>query len=212
MGKVLFLNNAINHGVLAPLGAADAAKNGRAIEFLLETNPGPGLGLLTAFWFAGKGLAKASAPGAIIIHFLGGIHEIYFPYVLSHPVMILAMWAGGISADIVFVIFRAGLVATPSPGSIFAYLAVTPPGQHLGVFTGVAVGAIASFVVGTWSDRILHPDELTDEDLAVIRRHPEDGAMMLGKFDGFGPVADAILYHHERIDGGGYPARLIAGW
>ncbi|TME25564.1 MAG: PTS mannitol transporter subunit IICB, partial [Chloroflexi bacterium] len=109
VAKVLFLNNAINHGVLAPLGAADAAKNGRAIEFLLETNPGPGLGLLTAFWFAGKGLAKASAPGAIIIHFLGGIHEIYFPYVLSHPVMILAMWAGGISADIVFVIFRAGL-------------------------------------------------------------------------------------------------------
>ena len=149
VGKVLFLNNAINHGVLAPLGAADAARDGRAIQFLLETNPGPGLGLLLAFWFAGKGLAKASAPGAIIIQFLGGIHEIYFPYVLSHPVMILAMWAGGISADIVFVIFRAGLVATPSPGSIFAYIAVTPPGQHLGVFTGVAVGAIASFVVGT---------------------------------------------------------------
>jgi PTS system mannitol-specific IIC component len=149
VGKVLFLNNAINHGVLAPLGVADAAKNGRAIEFLLETNPGPGLGLLLSFAVFGKGLAKLSAPGAIVIHFLGGIHEIYFPYVLSHPIMILAMWAGGISADIVFVTTNAGLVATPSPGSIFAYLAVTPPGQHIPVLSGVAVGAIVSFAVGS---------------------------------------------------------------
>ena len=154
VAKVLFLNNAINHGVLAPLGVADAAKDGRAIEFLLETNPGPGLGLLMAFFVAGKGLAKASAPGAMVIHFLGGIHEIYFPFVLSHPIMILAMWAGGISADIVFVATRAGLVATPSPGSIFAYLAVTPPGQHLGVLGGVAVGAVASFLVGTFILRV----------------------------------------------------------
>jgi putative nucleotidyltransferase with HDIG domain len=61
----------------------------------------------------------------------------------------------------------------------------------------------------TWSDRILHPTQLTDADWAVIRRHPQDGSMMVGKFDGFGPVADAILYHHERMDGGGYPAQLI---
>jgi putative nucleotidyltransferase with HDIG domain len=63
----------------------------------------------------------------------------------------------------------------------------------------------------TWSDRVLHPTELTDADWAVIRRHPQDGATMVGKFDGFGPVADAILYHHERMDGGGYPAGLIGG-
>jgi PTS system mannitol-specific IIC component len=155
VGKVLFLNNAINHGVLAPLGAIEAAEKGRAIHFLLETNPGPGLGLLLAFWFAGKGLAKASAPGAIIIHFFGGIHEIYFPYVLSHPIMIVAMWAGGIAADIVFVVTGAGLVATPSPGSIFAYLAVTPPGQHFGVLGGVLVGAVASFLVGTLILRVV---------------------------------------------------------
>ena len=148
VGKVLFLNNAINHGVLAPLGVAAAAENGRAIHFLLETNPGPGLGLLLAFAVAGKGMAKLSAPGAVIIHFFGGIHEIYFPYVLMHPIMIVAMWAGGIAADFVFVATGAGLAATPSPGSIFAYLAVTPPGQHFGVLGGVAVGAIASFAVG----------------------------------------------------------------
>src|SRR5438132_11575271 len=81
--------------------------------------------------------AKLSAPGAIVIQFLGGIHEIYFPYVLSNPIMIVALWAGGLVADTIFVATNAGLVATPSPGSIFAYLAVTPPGQHFGVFLGV---------------------------------------------------------------------------
>lgn len=146
--KVLFLNNAINLGILAPLGAAAAEETGRAIHFLLETNPGPGLGMLTAYWVAGQGLLKDSAPGAIIIHFFGGIHEIYFPYVLAHPIMIGAMFAGGLAADFWFVIFDAGLVATPSPGSIFAYLAVIPRGQHFPVLGGVAVGAIAAFVAG----------------------------------------------------------------
>src|SRR5205085_232787 len=164
VAKVLFLNNAINHGVLAPLGVIDAAKNGRAIEFLLETNPGPGLGLLLSFAVFGKGAAKLSAPGAIVIQFLGGIHEIYFPYVLSNPIMIVALWAGGLVADTIFVATNAGLVATPSPGSIFAYLAVTPPGQHFGVFLGVAVGAIASFVVGTVILRLYPVKEQEKED------------------------------------------------
>jgi len=163
VGKVLFLNNAINHGILAPIGVQQAADTGRSIMFMLESNPGPGLGLLLAFWFAGKGLAKQSAPGAIIIHFFGGIHEIYFPYVLSHPIMILAMWAGGIAADIVFVATGAGLVATPSPGSVFAYLAVTPPGQHFGVFGGMLVGAVASFLVGTAILRLYPVRETSDE-------------------------------------------------
>jgi PTS system mannitol-specific IIC component len=163
VGKVLFLNNAINHGVLAPLGAVEVADKGRAIHFLLETNPGPGLGLLLAYAFVGKGMAKLSAPGAIIIHFFGGIHEIYFPYVLAHPIMIVAMWAGGIAADFVFVAFDAGLVATPSPGSIFAYLAVTPPGQHIGVLAGVATGAVASFLVGSLILRV-YPVKQTEEE------------------------------------------------
>ena len=147
--KVLFLNNALNHGVLAPLGVAAVEESGKAIHFLLETNPGPGLGLLVAFYVAGKGMLKESAPGAMIIHFLGGIHEIYFPYVLAHPIMILAMISGGFAADLWFNIFSAGLVATPSPGSIFAYLAVIPKGQHFAVLTGVLVGAIVSFLVGS---------------------------------------------------------------
>jgi PTS system mannitol-specific IIC component len=163
VGKILFLNNAINHGVLAPLGVAEAAEKGRAIHFLLETNPGPGLGLLLSFMVFGKGMAKLSAPGSIIIHFFGGIHEIYFPYVLAHPIMILAMWAGGIAADFVFVATGAGLVATPSPGSIFAYLAVTPPGQHFGVLGGVLVGALGSFLVGSLILRV-YPVKQTEEE------------------------------------------------
>jgi len=169
--KVLFLNNTINHGILAPLGVAAAAENGRAIHFLLETNPGPGLGLLTAYWLAGKGTAKQSAPGAILIHFFGGIHEIYFPYVLAQPVMIVAMWAGGILADLWFVITGAGLVATPSPGSIFAYLAVTPRGQHIPVLGGVLIGAVASFLVGSVLLRILPAPskEVEDVDLDEMK-------------------------------------------
>lgn len=146
--KVLFLNNAINHGVLGPLGVTAAAESGRAIHFLLETNPGPGLGLLIAFYIAGKGLLKDSATGSMVVHFFGGIHEIYFPYVLAHPIMILAVIAGGFSADLWFTITNAGLVATPAPGSIFAYLAVTPPGQHFAVLGGVLIGAVVSAVVG----------------------------------------------------------------
>lgn len=115
---------------------------------MLETNPGPGLGLLIAYYVMGKGMLKESAPGSMIIHFLGGIHEIYFPYVLAHPIMILSVIAGGFAADLWFAITNAGLVATPSPGSIFAYLAVIPRGQHFAVLTGVLIGAAAAFIVG----------------------------------------------------------------
>jgi PTS system mannitol-specific IIC component len=152
--KVLFLNNALNHGVLGPLGVAAVEQSGKAIHFLLETNPGPGLGLLIAYYVAGKGLLKESAPGAMIIHFLGGIHEIYFPYVLAHPIMIIPMIAGGFAADLWFTITNAGLVATPSPGSIFAYLAVIPRGEHFTVLTGVLIGAAVSFAVGAFVLRV----------------------------------------------------------
>jgi len=161
--KVLFLNNALNIGVLAPLGAAAAQETGRAIHFMLESNPGPGLGLLVAYWVAGKGLLKDSAPGSIIIHFLGGIHEIYFPFVLAHPIMILAMYAGGILADLWWVITDAGLVATPSPGSIFAYLAMTPKGWHFQVLMGVLIGAVASFLVGWVLLKRFPVKEITEE-------------------------------------------------
>ncbi|MBE1462762.1 PTS mannitol transporter subunit IICB [Kibdelosporangium phytohabitans] len=145
--KVLFLNNAINHGVLSPLGVTQSADTGKAIEFLIEPNPGPGLGILVALALFGVRAARATAPGAIVIQFLGGIHEIYFPYILAQPRLILAAIAGGASGVLVFSIFGAGLTATPSPGSIFAILAVTPKGGYFGVVAGVLVSAAVSFVI-----------------------------------------------------------------
>jgi PTS system mannitol-specific IIC component len=147
--KVLFLNNAVNHGVLAPLGFADAAEHGKSILFMLESNPGPGLGILVAYLLFGPRTLRPSVPAAIIIQFLGGIHEIYFPYILMKPRLILATIAGGAAGIATFMITGAGLVATPSPGSIFAYMAETPRGGWFGVFAGVLVAAAVSFAVGS---------------------------------------------------------------
>jgi PTS system mannitol-specific IIC component len=148
--KVLFLNNAINHGVLAPLGVQEVAREGQSILFMIETNPGPGLGLLLAFWFFGPRWVRPTVPGAIIIQFLGGIHEIYFPYVLMRPITIFGMIAGGMAGVFTFLVTGAGLVATPSPGSIFAYFAVTPRGGLFGMLAGVVVGAVVSFGVNSF--------------------------------------------------------------
>jgi PTS system mannitol-specific IIC component len=160
--KVLFLNNAINHGILGPLGVEQVAQNGKSILFMLESNPGPGLGVLLAYMLFGRGIPKASASSAAIIHFLGGIHEIYFPYILMKPILLLAVIAGGMSGTLIFTIFGAGLVATPSPGSIFAYAAMTPKGNYVGVFLGVAVAAAVSFVIASI---ILKGSKQKDEDL-----------------------------------------------
>ncbi|MCK8058583.1 MULTISPECIES: PTS mannitol transporter subunit IICBA [unclassified Fusibacter] len=159
-GKILFLNNAINHGVLGPLGIAESAEYGKSIFFLLETNPGPGLGILLAYWLFGKGVAKQSSPGAMIIHFLGGIHEIYFPYVLMKPSLLLAVIAGGIGGIGTYSILGTGLVATPSPGSIFALLAMAPRGSQLSVILGVLVATSLSFIVAAF----LLKNEKTAED------------------------------------------------
>lgn len=149
-GKILFLNNAINHGVLGPLGVQEVRELGQSIFFLLETNPGPGLGILLGYWVFSKGLIKQSAPGSVIIHFLGGIHEIYFPYVLMNPILLLAVIAGGASGVLTFSVLGAGLLATPSPGSIFALLAMAPRGGHFAVVAGVLVSTAVSFLVSAY--------------------------------------------------------------
>lgn len=170
-GKILFLNNAINHGVLGPLGIQQVAEMGKSIFFLLESNPGPGLGILLAFSFFGKGAAKQSAPGALIIHFFGGIHEVYFPYILMKPLLILAAIGGGIAADFTFVMLNAGLVATPSPGSIFAEMAMSPKGGHLPVLAGIAVGAIVSFLIASVIlKRDKSMDDLDEEALNMAKK------------------------------------------
>ncbi|MCA0173796.1 PTS mannitol-specific transporter subunit IIBC [Bacillus sp. RAR_GA_16] len=161
--KVLFLNNAINHGILSPLGIEQAANTGKSILFLLESNPGPGLGILLAFWFAGKGTAKQTAPGAAIIHFFGGIHEIYFPYILMKPALLLAAILGGMSGVFTLTIFGAGLIAPPSPGSIFALMIMTPRGGYLGVLAGVVVATAVSFLVASF---ILKRSKDSGEDIS----------------------------------------------
>ncbi|MEY9904802.1 PTS system mannitol-specific IIC component [Catenulispora sp. MAP12-49] len=147
--KVLFLNNAINHGVLDPLGVAQSAAHGKSILFMLESNPGPGLGILVAYFLFGPRKLRPTVPGAMVIHFLGGIHEIYFPYILMKPRLILAAIAGGFAGISVFSITGAGLVASPSPGSIFAYAAEAPKSGYVGVFLGVLVAAAVSFAVAS---------------------------------------------------------------
>jgi PTS system mannitol-specific IIC component len=147
--KVLFLNNAINHGVLAPLAVAEATEKGKSVLFMIETNPGPGLGILTAYLLFGPRTLRATVPGAMIIHFLGGIHEIYFPYILMKPKLILAAIAGGMAGVGTAMVTGAGLIATPAPGSIFAYLAETPKGGYVPVLLSVIVAAGVSFFVGS---------------------------------------------------------------
>ncbi|HLR35287.1 MAG TPA: PTS mannitol transporter subunit IICBA, partial [Tissierellales bacterium] len=162
--KILFLNNAINHGVLGPIGVQETKEIGKSIFFLLETNPGPGLGVLLAYLAFGKKTIKQSTPSAIIIHFLGGIHEIYFPYVLMNPALILAIIAGGASGVFIFDLFNAGLVATPSPGSIVALFAMTPKGSFVGVSLGVLVSTAVSFLVASIFVKS-SSKELNDEEL-----------------------------------------------
>ncbi|MFV0559364.1 MAG: PTS mannitol transporter subunit IICBA [Enterococcus sp.] len=145
--KILFLNNAINHGILTPIGTEQVATAGKSILFLLEANPGPGLGVLLAFTLFGKGAAKSSAPGAIIIHFLGGIHEIYFPYVMMKPILFLSVIAGGISGSFIFQLLDAGLRAPASPGSIIAILAMAPLSSYLPVLLGIIVATAVSFSI-----------------------------------------------------------------
>ncbi|MGU3650927.1 PTS mannitol transporter subunit IICBA [Mycolicibacterium sp. A43C] len=158
--KVLFLNNAINHGVLTPLGTTQALETGKSILFLLEANPGPGLGLLLAFMFFGKGAARASAPGAAIIQFFGGIHEIYFPYVLMKPKLIIATILGGMTGVFINVLFGSGLRAPAAPGSIIAIYAQTASGSFLGVTLSVLGAAAVSFVVAAF---LLKTDKATDD-------------------------------------------------
>lgn len=159
--KVLFLNNVIDQGIYYPLGMQETLKEGKSIFFTVASNPGPGLGLLLAFSLFGRQAAKKTAPGAIVIHFLGGIHELYFPYVLMKPLTILSMIAGGMSGIAVFNLLQVGLVAGPSPGSIFAYLALTPKGNFLGVILGVLVATIVSFLI---TSIILKLDRKSDEE------------------------------------------------
>lgn len=171
-GKVLFLNNAINHGILTPIGTEQVRQAGRSVLFLLEANPGPGMGILLAYCFFGKGNAKKSAPGAAIIHFFGGIHEIYFPYVLMKPLLFVAAILGGLSGVFTLTTLHGGLVGPASPGSIIAVLFATPPsaGVFLANILDVLVSMTVSFLIAFF---VLKRDKSEEGDLEEATRKME---------------------------------------
>ena len=202
--KVFFLNNAINHGVLTPLGTAQADATGQSILFLLEANPGPGLGLLLAFTFFGLGAAKASAPGAAIIHFFGGIHEIYFPYVLMKPALLLAVIGGGMTGVATNLVFGSGLRAPAAPGSFLAVLAQIAPGSYIGVILSVLLSATVSFLIAGFILRISRKKDLEsgnvgDLSAAVAKTQSNKGkesaalAALGGAAKASGPVKSIVF-------------------
>lgn len=189
--KVLFLNNAVNHGIFSPIGIEQARETGQSIMFLLETNPGPGLGVLLACWLFGRGNTRQSAPGAAVIQFFGGIHEIYFPYILARPVLLLAPIAGSAAGLLFFSLAHAGLVAPASPGSIVSVLAMAPKGQTFVVLAGVLLSTAVSLLVAWPLVRRAAADEAVQPDttpVAGYRPHPATAPQAVGK-----PVAKVIF-------------------
>lgn len=174
--KVLFLNNAINHGICSPIGIQDVNEVGKSIVFMIESNPGSGLGILLATWIFGHGSAKQSAPGAAVIHFFGGIHEIFFPYVLAQPLLLLATIAGSASALLFYSFADAGLVAPASPGSIIAFMAMAPKGFTFITIFGVAIAMIVSFIVASLIVKFSKAtqEEENEDDTHII---PQAGAI-----------------------------------
>ncbi|UDJ82654.1 PTS mannitol transporter subunit IICBA [Kosakonia oryzae] len=171
--KILFLNNAINHGIFSPLGIQQSHELGKSIFFLIEANPGPGMGVLLAYMFFGRGSAKQSAGGAAIIHFLGGIHEIYFPYVLMNPRLLLAVILGGMTGVFTLSVLNGGLVSPASPGSILAVLAMTPKGAYFANITAILAALVVSFVI---SSILLKTSKVKeeDEDIEAATRRVQD--------------------------------------
>lgn len=170
--KILFLNNAINHGIFSPLGIQQSHELGKSIFFLIEANPGPGMGVLLAYMFFGRGSAKQSAGGAAIIHFLGGIHEIYFPYVLMNPRLILAVILGGMTGVFTLTILNGGLVSPASPGSILAVLAMTPKGAYFANIAAICAAMAVSFVVSAILLKTSKVKE--DDDIEAATRRMQD--------------------------------------
>ncbi len=166
--KVLFLNNAINHGVFTPIGTEQAMEMGKSILFMIESNPGPGLGLLLAYCVAGKGETRSSAGAAAVIQFVGGIHEIYFPYVLMNPIVILGPMIGNVVGIFTLSALGGGLAAAASPGSIIAEMLMTPKGGYLANIAGIGIAAVVSFFISVFLLKFFGKDASLEEAQAQV--------------------------------------------
>ena len=193
--KVLFLNNAINHGIFTPLATAQAADTGRSIMYMLEANPGPGLGVLLAYMFFCKDKeTKDSAPGAVIIHLLGGIHEIYFPYILMNPAVIIAPILGNIAAIFWFNLTGCGLVGPASPGSIIAFLMMAPGSKILFIIIGVVLSAAISCAVASPIVRMAGNKSLEDAQAEVAARKAQSkGQTVPGTVSNAGEIKKIVF-------------------
>ena len=147
--KVLFLNNVMNHGIINIIAMDQITEYGKSILYLLEANPGPGLGVILSYYIYSKGVMKQFVPSAAIIQFFGGIHEIYFPYILLNPQLLIAAIIGNTVSIMIFLIFNTGLISLASPGSIFSIMMLSYKGDILKNLLGVFGGAIVSFFIAT---------------------------------------------------------------
>lgn len=189
--KILFLNNAIGQGILSPLGSTQLAEFGKSVLYLLESNPGPGLGILLGYMVAGKGNSKASAYGAGVIHLFGGIHEIYFPFVLMNPSLIIALIAGGITGNFLFTLLDVGLVGVSSPGSILTIMIMSAGGDHFKILIAVLISAAISFLVAL---PLIKRSKNNDEEFQTAAKEMESlkgkKSSVSSVFESTGPVAD----------------------
>ena len=192
--KVLFLTNAVNHGIMTPLGIQQAAEAGKSMLFLIDPNPGPGLGILLSCWVFGKGMTKQSAPGAAVIQLFGGIHEIYFPYVLARPLLLLPVMLGNICALSFFTLTDFGLVAPASPGSLISIILMSPRGQTLIGILGVLIATAVSFLLAIPMVKA-RPDFQGEEEQAAALAAPDQKAREESE-----PVTDVGEDYFRRLD------------
>ncbi|PPE06648.1 PTS transporter subunit EIIC [Mesoplasma corruscae] len=187
--KVSFLNNALNHGVMGPIGyneiaqqTAEGLKNPRSIFFLFDPNPGPGLGMLLAYICFTKGENRYNAAGSSLIHAIGGIHEVYFVFILAKPKMLIATMLGVVGSQFITSYLGGGTIATPSPGSIISLVALSP-GLHALLINllSVLVGVLIAFGISALlliTDKNKGGDEsmnfqLTDEGISFNENKKE---------------------------------------
>ena len=140
--KVFFLNNCINHGILLPLAIQQAGETGTSILFLLESNPGPGFGVLLALWLCQRKRRKEYA-AYLFVEGIGGIHELYFPVVLSNLILLIPLIAGGMTGSFLFSVLGVTADGAISPGSILTVLLMTGRKAPLAVLC-VAASALVS--------------------------------------------------------------------
>ena len=198
--KVLFLNNTLNHGILTPLGIEQAGDAGTSILFLIETNPGPGLGVLLAFILFSRKELKATASGAFMIHLFGGIHEIYFPFVLLNPLLFAAVILGGMSGTLIFEMFQVGLKVPASPGSIVVILANAPQEMLLGVASGIAGSTLVSFIIAA---RVIRKDQTKKEISEKVTKVTEIRTILFACDAGMGSSAMGASLMRQQLQASG---------